>query len=77
MNESQLNEKQMEDLIKALQIFLKYGNPDYPTHCEHDELTVDIRPDAVSDEDKAALDELGFFVDEDSDDFKSYRFGSC
>ena len=30
----------MEKLIEALQIFLKYGNPDYPTHCEHDELTI-------------------------------------
>ena len=30
----------MEDLIKALQILLKYGNPSYPTHCEHDELRV-------------------------------------
>ena len=29
----------MEDLIKALQILLKYGNPKYPTHCEHDELS--------------------------------------
>lgn len=67
----------MEDLIKALQIFLKYGNPYSPTHCEHDEMTVNIRPGDVSDEDKAALDELGFFVDEDTDDFKSFRFGSC
>jgi len=30
----------MEDLIKALQIFLKYGNPAHPFYCEHDELTV-------------------------------------
>jgi hypothetical protein len=30
----------MEDLIKALQIFLKYGNPNYPTNCSHDELFV-------------------------------------
>lgn len=34
----------MEDLIKALQIFLKYGNPDYPTYCLYDELWVDIDP---------------------------------
>lgn len=67
----------MEKLIEALQIFLKYGNPDYPTHCEHDELTIDIRPELVSEEDKLKLNELGFFADEDSDDFKSYRYGSC
>lgn len=31
----------MEDLIKALLIFLKYGNKQYPTSCEHDILYVD------------------------------------
>lgn len=67
----------MEKLIEALQIFLKYGNPDYPTHCEHDELTVNINPELVSEEDKLRLDELGFFPDEETDDFKSYKYGSC
>lgn len=65
----------MERLIAALNIFLKYGNPEYPTHCEHDELTVLIDPALVSDEDKAKLDELGFFADGDC--FKSFRFGSA
>lgn len=68
----------MENLIKALQIFLKYGNPDYPTHCEHDELWIcGIEPEDVSDEDKEKLDKLGFFVDEFDDCFKSYRYGSA
>ena len=67
----------MDDLIEALQILRKYGNPEWPTHCEHDELTVDIRASEVSEEDIARLDELGFFVNEDDDDFKSYKFGSC
>jgi len=69
----------MEKLIEALNIFLKYGNPDYPFHCEHDYLYVDINPELVSEEDKAALDELGFFVDEEygGDGFGSYRYGSC
>ena len=31
----------MEDLIKALLIFLKYGNKQCPTSCEHDILYVD------------------------------------
>jgi hypothetical protein len=66
----------MEELIKALQIFLKYGNPDYPTHCEHDELFVDIDPELVSEEDKKTLDELGFFPN-DYNGFSSYKFGSC
>lgn len=67
----------MEQLIEALQIFLKYGNPDYPTHCEHDELTVDINPELVSEEDKVKLEELGFIADPDYEDFKSSKYGSC
>ena len=67
----------MEDLIKALQIFLKYGNPHHPFHCEHDTLYVDIRYSEVTEEDREALDRLGFFEDSDNDGFMSYRFGSC
>ncbi len=67
----------MSDLIKAFQIFLKYGNPKYPTHCEHDILTVcGIDPANVSTEDKAALEELGFILG-DEDAFISFRFGSA
>lgn len=69
----------MEDLIKALQIFMKYGNPDYPTHCEHDVMYIcGIDPGEVSDEDKKALDELGFFAgEEDADGFMSFKYGSA
>jgi hypothetical protein len=66
----------MEDLIKALQIFLKYGNPHNPTHCEHDVMTVCLDPVDISEEDKETLDELGFFPS-DMDSFRSYRFGSA
>lgn len=66
----------MEDLIKALQIFLKYGNPDYPTCCNHDELWVDIEPEKVSEEDLEMLRTLGFFPLEDGSGFYSFRFGS-
>ena len=66
----------MNDLIKALTIFAKYGNPYSPTHCEHDELFVMINPDDVSDEDKATLDDLGFHPN-DGENFVSYRFGSA
>jgi len=69
----------MKDLIKALQIFLKYGNPKRPTHCTHDELAIlGIDPDDVSDEDKDALFELGFFENTNEGDgyFYSFRFGS-
>ena len=67
----------MSDLIKALQILLKYGNPKYPTHCEHDVLTVcGIEPSSVSEADLVELDELGFFVGGE-DCFQSFKFGSC
>lgn len=66
----------MEDLIKAFQIFLKYGNPDYPTHCEHDVMYVMIDPELVSKEDKKELKKLGFFKN-DTDGFSSYKYGSC
>ena len=48
----------MDDLIEALQIFRKYGNSHYPTHCEHDVMTVCINPDDVSEEDILRLDTL-------------------
>lgn len=53
----------MQQLIEALQILLKYGNPKYPTHCEHDVLTiVGIEAETISQEDRVKLDELGFIV---------------
>ncbi len=74
----------MKDLIEALNIFLKYGDVKYPTHCEHDSLYVHgYDPEKMSEEDLARLDELGFFYkDEDGDrldheGFQSYRYGSC
>ena len=66
----------MKDLITALNIFFKYSDDYAPTHCEHDELMVNIDPSVVSDEDKEKLDTLGFFPNE-YDGFSSYRFGSC
>lgn len=81
----------MSKLIEALQILLKYGDPDCPTHCEHDELTVMIDPELVSEEDLATLDELGFFPNYDKSEedfdmedycaadrhFTSFAFGSA
>lgn len=68
----------MDDLIKALQILRKYGNPKYPTNCSYDVLFVDINPADVSTEDIKELETLGFFVsDEDDDGFTSFKFGSC
>lgn len=68
----------MENLIEALQIFLKYGNPDRPTHCEHDQLTIcGIDPAIVSEEDKKKLEVLGFLISEFDECFFSYRYGSA
>jgi len=66
----------MDDLIEALHIFRKYGNPEFPTHCEHDVMYLNIDYHLVSNNDKKKLDELGFFKDEDNDKFMSYQFGS-
>lgn len=67
----------MLDLIKALNIFLEYGNPDFPTQCLHDKLIVTINPSHVSDEDKAALAILTFYPDDGEYHFFSTRFGSA
>lgn len=66
----------MEDLIKALQIFLKYGNPTYPTNCSHDELQISIDSKLISQEDLELLKNLSFNPNEDGG-FSSFRFGSC
>jgi hypothetical protein len=69
----------MENLIRALTIFLKYGNPTYPTHCEQDVMYIcGIEPDMVTVEDKEELNALGFIVSEDGDDgFISFKYGSA
>lgn len=67
----------MQNLIEALQIFLKYGNPDYPTSCEHDALFVNIDPRLVSEEDIQWLSALGFYPDRVAEHFYSFKFGSC
>jgi hypothetical protein len=80
----------MKDLIEALKILLKYGNPEYPTHCSHDELNiVGIEPEKISKEDVKKLDELGFIVQiegvyYEEDDYEaeeskifSFKYGSA
>ena len=70
----------MKNLIKALQIFLKY-NPDSelpPTHCEHDVMYVyAVHPHEVSPEDLKKLSELHFHAEPEEDCFASYYYGSC
>lgn len=68
----------MEDLIKALQILLKYDNKEYPCGCEHDYFYIDINPELVSKEDIIELDKLGFSIDQEygGDGFGSFKYGS-
>ncbi len=69
----------MDDLIEALIIFRKYGNPENPTNCGHDVLWVSIDPALVTPEDAQRLEALGFFTPSSGDEagFMSLRFGSC
>lgn len=68
----------MNDLIKALQIFMKYiGDVKYPTSCEHDVFYVQVDPAIVSDEDICELENLGFQPNSESNNFESYKYGSC
>lgn len=68
----------MEDLIKVLQILLKYGNPKYPTVCEHDILyIVGIDLEKISIEDITELENLGFIINIKESEIYSYKFGSA
>ena len=66
----------MKDLIEALQILAKYTDTKWPTHCEHDVLTVNVEWGSVSKEDQERLESLGFSDGEDGF-VQSTRFGSC
>lgn len=68
----------MKNLIAALNIFLKYKDSDFPTHCEHDVLWIcGYKGIEFSEEDRIELKKLGFFEDEGDDCWKSYRYGSA
>lgn len=67
----------LKDLIEALKIFLKYGDEEYPTYCEHDVLLVTYDIEGMSEEDINELEDLGFYWDEDREGFISFKYGSC
>lgn len=68
----------MEKLIKALQIFLKYKNEEWPTNCSHNVLAImNIDVSEVSIEDIKELDGLGFFWSDSEECFISFHFGSA
>jgi len=66
----------MKDLIKALQILLKYGNPQFPFACEHEILYIlGIDADKITEEDKTNLRSLGFKIEDG--EIYSYKYGSA
>lgn len=68
----------MKDLIEALQIFSKYAETKYPTHCEHDVLMImEVDEDSVTEDEAKRLDGLGFFWSEEYECWASFRFGSA
>lgn len=68
----------MGKLIEALQIFLRYVNADYPTHCEHDVLLImGVTKEQVSSEDRVRLEELGFHWMSSYNCWGSFRYGSA
>lgn len=74
----------MDELIEALQIFLKYIEKDsydykYPTNCNvHDLLLVTAikEKDIISKEDQERLSDLGFEWNAEYDAYGSFKFGS-
>lgn len=73
--------KGFDALIEAFSILRKYGNREYPTHCEHDIMYVFPKSFDISEEDISRLGELGFHYDDNheigGECFYSYLFGSC
>ncbi len=69
----------VDQLIQALTIFKKYlGDESHPTHCEHDIMMIMVHSEKeISEEDRKALDELGFHFSQEYDCWTSYRFGSA
>lgn len=68
----------MKDLIEALTIFPKYSDTRWPTHCEHDVLSiVGITKKEMSKEDRDRVKKLGFNWNSDEEVWQSFRFGSA
>lgn len=67
----------LSNLITALNIFMKYGEKSYPTHCERHVLQVCVPPDMITLEDKETLQGLGFSANQEYNCFESIRYGSC
>ena len=70
----------LDHLIEALTILKKYDTKKNhnPTFCAHDIFLVfAVDTKVLSVEDEERLEKLGFFWNEESECWGSYRFGSC
>lgn len=68
----------MTNLIKALQIFCKYKDLEWPTICEHDVLYIaGIHQTDVSEDDQKELETLGFDWSISDNCFVSHKYGSA
>lgn len=66
----------MDELIEALNIFKKYRNEKWPTHCEHDVLMImAVGEKEMSLEDTEQVEKLGFHWSGEYDCWASYKFG--
>ncbi len=68
----------MKKLIEALNIFLKYNDLDYPTHCTNDIMMImGINQYDINIDDIEKLKELGFNWDYEYECYASFRYGSA
>lgn len=70
----------MDELIEALRLVKPYMTDygkNYPTHCEHDVMFLNVEYGKLPADVVARLDELSFSFDEDYDSLTSFKFGSC
>lgn len=67
------NKGRLSELIEALQILLKYGDPASPLRCSENLIIGGIDPATVSAEDKLRLKDLDF-EDWGEGDFRSFQY---
>jgi hypothetical protein len=66
----------MKKLVRALQIFNRYTDSEFPTSCEHNQMFVHVDPKQVNQSDITELENIGFEVDYDLECFVSNKYGS-
>lgn len=65
------------DLIAALTLLARAGNPVSPFHCEHDTLHIMADPADFTPEELAQLEAWSIHADEENGSFYSHYYGSA